>query len=424
MNIIIILSLIPVIIWSFMAPLAERFADLNSITTSLGQILGLVGMTLFAVNLILAGRFKWLDKHFKGLDKVYANHSKIGAIAFSMLLFHPLMLVVKYVAISTNAAALFFVPFTNMPITWGILSILLMIVLLSITFYLKWKYNTWKMSHKLMTLAFFLGVIHTFMINSDVSRSHLLAFYIFGLSFLALIVITRKVIYEKLSLKRYKYKVKNVLELNKDIVEIEMEALDKKMTYNSGQFAFFEFLGGGVSSESHPFSISSSEKDNNLKITVKNLGDYTSALKNLKQGDGVVIDGSYGNFSYKNAVNKNQIWIAGGIGITPFYSMAQVLEAGYIIDFYYSVKETSEAVYTKELEDLASKNPNFKFTLWTANDKGYISGKAISDLAGGVKDKDFFFCGPPMLMDSLKNQFVDLGVDIKKIHYEDFSFFK
>lgn len=280
------------------------------------------------------------------------------------------------------------------------------------------------MSHKFMTLAFFLGVIHTFMINSDVSRSHLLAFYIFGLSFLALVVIIRKVVYEKLSLKRYKYKVKNVLELNKDIVEIEMESLDKKMVYTSGQFAFFEFLSGSVTSESHPFSISSSSAEPNLKITVKNLGDYTKVLNNLKKDDGVIIDGPYGNFSYKNVKNKNQIWIAGGIGITPFYSMAKVLEEGYNIDFYYSVKEASEAVYVKELEEIAAKNPNFKFNLWCANEKGYISGDLIAKASGDIKNKDLFFCGPPMLMESLKNQFVTIGVDIKDIHYEDFSFFK
>ena len=424
MSIILILSLIPVVIWGFMAPFADRFADLNSITTSLGQILGLVGMALFAINLILASRFKWLDRHFRGLDKVYANHSKIGAIAFSMLLFHPLMLVVKYLALSTNMAALFFVPFTNMPITWGIVSLFLMIVLLSFTFYFKFKYNIWKMSHKFMTLAFFFGVIHTFMITSDVSRNMLLRYYILGLAFLALFVIIRKVIYEKLSLNRYKYKVKNVVLLNKDILEVEMEPLGRKMVYFSGQFSFFEFIGTGVSPESHPFSISSSSNDNNLKITVKNLGDYTRTLSNINMNDLVIIDGPYGNFSFRNVTNKNQIWIAGGIGITPFYSMAQVLDPSYHIDFYYSVKEASEAVYVKELQDIALKNPSFKFNLWCADEKGYISGSAISKLSGGIKDKDFFFCGPPMLMDSLKNQFMALGVDIKDIHYEDFSFFK
>jgi len=422
MSIIITLSLIPVVIWGFMAPLGDRFADLNSITTSLGQILGLVGMTLFAINLILAGRFKWLDEHFRGLDKVYANHSKIGAISFSMLLFHPLMLVVKYLVLSTNQAALFFVPFTNMPITWGIVSLFLMIVLVSFTFYFKFKYHIWKMSHKFLTIAFFFGVIHTFMITSDISRNILLRYYILGLSLFALLIIIRKVILDNLFLNRYKYKVKNVLVLNKDIIEIEMEALSKKMFYNPGQFAFFNFLSMGVSSESHPFSISSSINGETLKITVKNLGDFTSRLSKLMIGDKVLIDGSYGNFSYDNVTSKNQIWVAGGIGITPFYSMAQSLKSGYNIDFYYSVKEISEAVYVKEFQDIALKNPNFKFNLWCANEKGYINAGVITNLSGGIKGKDIFFCGPPMLMKSLKEQFIPLGADINNIHYEDFSF--
>ena len=86
MTIIIFLSIFPIFIWSLMSPLGSRFSDINTITTSLGQISGLVGMVLFSVNIILAGRFKFLDKYFKGLDKVYVNHSKIGSIAFSIAL--------------------------------------------------------------------------------------------------------------------------------------------------------------------------------------------------------------------------------------------------------------------------------------------------------------------------------------------------
>ncbi|MFA6355334.1 MAG: ferric reductase-like transmembrane domain-containing protein [Candidatus Paceibacterota bacterium] len=422
MNIIIILSAIPVVIWGFMAPLAERFADLNSITTSLGQILGLVGMTLFAINLILAGRFKWLDRHFKGLDKVYAYHARVGAIAFSMLLFHPLMLVVKYLMISNNQAAMFFVPFIDMPVTWGILSLLLMIVLICFTFYIKLKYNRWKFSHYFMKLAFLFAIIHTFLISSDISRNNLLRYYILILALVAIIITIRKVVVDKLSFHKFKYKVKNVLQLNKDIIEIEMEALGRKITFTPGQFCFFEFLSVGVSSESHPFSISSSPKDDNLKITVKNLGDFTSILKDLKINEEVIVEGPYGNFSYEKVANKNQIWIAGGIGITPFYSMIQNLKSEYSVDFYYSVKEESEAVYVKELQAIASINPNFKFNLWCANEKGYINAGVVTNLSGGVEGKDIFFCGPPMLMDSLKNQFVTLGVDITNIHYEDFSF--
>ncbi len=421
MNIIIVLSIIPVVIWSFMMPLSLRFADINSITTSVGQILGLIGMTLFSINLILAGRFKFLDRYFKGLDKVYVNHSKIGSISFSFLLFHPLFLVVKYILISTSTAALFFVPFTDMPITWGIISLSLMIILISTTFYIKLKYNIWKISHKGMTIAFIFAIIHTLMISSDVSRNHFLAFYILSLAIIGLLVSIRQVFLSNFK-KKLNFRVKNVKQLNQDIVEIEMEPLGKVLSFIPGQFAFFSFISSNVSSESHPFSISSSSKDNNLKITVKNLGDYTSLLKNLKEGDSVIVDGPYGNFSYKNILNKNQIWVAGGIGVTPFFSMANDLDDSYNINFYYTVKDTIEAVYVKEFNEISQKNFNFKFKLWSTKDNGYINGESIVNLSNGLKDKDIFFCGPPVLMESLKEQFVLLGVDVKKIHYENFNF--
>jgi predicted ferric reductase len=421
MFIIVILSLIPVIIWAFMSPLGLRFLDLNSIATSMGQILGLVGTTLFSINLILAGRFKFLDKYFKGLDKVYTYHSNIGLIAFSLLLFHPLFLVVNYLAVSTKEAALFFTPFINMPITWGIISLALMILLISLTIYAKIKYQNWKLSHKFMTVVFFFAILHTLVIPSDISRNNLLRYYILSLALVGLIVSVRQTFLHRVLVKKSEYKIKNINRQSNDIVEIEMEAVNEKIHFTSGQFAFFTFLSEGITSESHPFSISSGSNENNLKITVKNLGDYTGLLKDLRLNDGVLVDGPYGNFSYKKTQNKNQIWIAGGIGITPFISMAKSLEDNFKIDLYYSVKEFREAVYLKELQEISRRNPNFKFILWITKDRGYIKGESVSKLSNGLDSKNIFLCGPPSFMESLKNQFVSLGVGIKKIHYENFS---
>ena len=424
MFVIVVLSFIPVIIWSFMMPLGVRFLDLNSITTSIGQILGLFGMALFSINLILAGRFKFLDKYFKGLDNVYVHHSKIGALSFLLLLFHPIFLVVKYIIISTQQAASFFIPFTNIPNTWGIIALLMMIILMCLTFYIKLKYHIWKMSHKLMVVAFFFAVLHTFFVSSDVSRSDLLRYYILLLALIGLAISIRKAFLDKYLIKKFQYKVKKIDQLNKDILEIEMEPVNMKMTFNPGQFSFFSFISESVSSESHPFSISSSSDESNLKIIFKNFGDFTNELKKLKVGDSVLIDGPYGNFSYKKVKSKNQIWIAGGIGITPFLSMIQNLDSDYHVDLYYAVKEEKEAVHIKDLEDIRQKNPNFKYNLWISSKFNcYLTGEAILNLSKGLDSKDIFLCGPPLFMKSLEEQFILLGVDIKRIHYENFNFF-
>ena len=421
MFIIFILSFIPVVIWAFMMPLGIRFFDLSSTFTSLGQIFGLVGMVLFSINLILAGRFRFLDKYFKGLDKVYSKHSKLGSIAFSMILFHPLFLVVRYLVISTQAAAMFFVPFISPSVTFGIISLTLMILLMSFTFYIKLKYNVWKFSHKFMILAFVFGIVHTFIISSDISRNDFLRYYILILALLGLFISARQALFNK-TIKKFNYKVKNLKLLNESVLEIEMEPVGDKMIFNPGQFAFFSFQSEKVSEESHPFSIASSILEDNIRITIKNLGDYTAELVNLKVGDGVLIDGPYGYFSYKKVKNINQIWIAGGIGITPFLSMARSLERNYHVDMYYSVKESNEAVYLNDFSVIGGQIPNFKFTLWSAKDKGYLNANAILNLSKDLASKDIFLCGPPVFMESLKDQFVGLGVDIKKIHYENFSF--
>jgi predicted ferric reductase len=203
-----------------------------------------------------------------------------------------------------------------------------------------------------MIIAFFFAVLHTIFISSDISRNNFLKYYILTFVFIGLVVSIRQAFFSKYLPNKIKYKVKNVIQLNRDIKEIEMEVLDKKIYFKPGQFAFFSFIGEKVSPESHPFSISSSNLNDNLKITIKNLGDYTSQLDSIQAGDSVLVDGPYGDFSYKNFDNKSQIWIAGGIGITPFFSMIQNIEKDYKVDLYYSVKEIGEAVYVGDFEEI------------------------------------------------------------------------
>jgi len=272
-----------------------------------------------------------------------------------------------------------------------------------------------------MVLVFVFAILHTLVIPSDVSRNDFLKYYILIFALAGLVTSFHQAFLGKFLSKKLKYKVKNVNKLNQDIVEIEMEPISRKMIFAPGQFAFFNFLSGRVSSESHPFSISSSTIDNNLKIITKNLGDYTVLLKDLKVNDGILVDGPYGNFNYRKAKNKNQIWIAGGIGITPFLSMVKTLEDDYKVDLYYSVRENKDAVRVGDLLEISRRNPNFRYKLWITNEKGYISAELVSSFSGSLDNKEIFLCGPASFMESLKNQFVSRGININKIHYENFS---
>lgn len=205
-----------------------------------------------------------------------------------------------------------------------------------------------------------------------------------------------------------------------------MKPEGERMKFTAGQFIFVSFLDKNIGAESHPFSITSGENEKSLAIAVKNLGDYTTNLSNLKIGSYALIEGPFGLFSYKNAEHKNQIWIAGGIGITPFLSMAKSLkfEENYNIDLYYCVKNKTEAVFADMLQEIsASFNNALKVINFCSEERGYrISAKTIKENSGSLKDKDIFLCAPPMMIQSLKKQFIAMGIDKEFIHSEEFSF--
>jgi predicted ferric reductase len=420
---ILALILLPVIIWLFMLPLSQRFFDFISSLNSLGKIFGLVGMAMMAINLILSSRLKIFDKYFYGINVLYNYHRVIGAVAFSFLLFHPVLLMVKYLTISLRSAALFLLPSGDLAIAYGIVALILMMVLIIATFYLKIKYQYWKFSHKFMVLAFVFACLHVLFINSDISRSPFLRSYILGLAALGLASGIYRAWLSRFFNANLAYAVEKVTALNNEITEVEMKPLgDKSLKFQAGQFIFISFRSGRISSEIHPFSLSSAPAEKNLKITVKNLGDYTALIKNLAVGDKAWIEGPFGKFSYKNIANKNQIWIAGGVGITPFLSMAEDLNGGkYKIDLYYAVKDENEAVGLGDLKNIGLKNNNFRVIPWFSNISGRINAQKISDLSYGLIDKDIMLCGPLIFMQNLREQFKKMAVPVKSVHNEEFN---
>ena len=390
--VIVILALIPIVEWFLMEPMSFRFFNLNSITTSLGQITGLLGMILFSLNLILSNRSRFFDRIFGGLHHFYNYHKQLGMISFSMILFHPLLLMVKYLATSVHSAALFLLPGQSFPITAGIIALLIMIILLVITIYTKIKYHIWRFSHKFMVVVFMFAIIHTILISSDVSNDMFLRYYILTFAFVGL------------ALGAYR-------------------SFFRKMEFRSGQFIFIRFVGVGISSEPHPFSIASFTGDDNLKIVIKSLGDYTSTINRLTPGMLAKVEGPFGSFYENDNSIRKEIWIAGGVGITPFLSMARSIgNINHNIDLYYCLKNPSEAVLLKELNAISLSNSKFRVLPWYSETQGFINGDIIEKGSNGLQNTDIYICGPLPFMRILQSQFINKGVDKNNIHFEEFNF--
>jgi predicted ferric reductase len=422
-----ILAVIPLIIWFLMAPLAGRFYSSSGTFRSLGQLSGLLGMALLSINFILSARFKFLDKLFNGLNRVYIKHHLIGATAFCLLLFHPTFFVIQYLFISLKASFDFIFYMQDWAINLGKLGLLVFLVLMVITIYMNFKYQNWKNTHQYLGIVLFLGGLHMLFVSSDISNNTTLKYYMLFLAVLGGFSYIYRTILSVYKKKEYKYKLKEVIKINESVVELKFEPLAEKINFLPGQFIFLRFEGDGILSESHPFSITSYSENKSLSLGIKTLGDYTSMIYLLRSGTVCNIEGPFGTFSYLKAKSKRQIWIAGGIGITPFLSMARQITASgkeasdYKIDLYYSVKNENEGAFSEELEEISKKNNNFKFHKHFSDKGGYISTKFIADNSGDIKNSEIFLCGPGGFMKSLRGQFVNLGFSNDEIHSEEFS---
>lgn len=395
----------------------------NTFLPLLGKILGLVGTILFSLSLILSSRLHFIEKIFNGLDKLYIKHSKIGQIALIMLLFHPIFLIPKY-ADNIHEAANFLSPGNNWANNWGRLSLVLMLVLIIITLYLRPKYNIWKFTHKFLTLAFFFASIHIWLVSSDTSHNLPLRLYMLTFIFLGILTSLYKTVFGKIFIKKYQYKITELNPLNNDIIQIKLKPLNQKISYQPGQFAFLNFKNHKIGAESHPFSFTSNSNEDYISFSIKNLGDFTSQLKDVTTKTLVDIEGPYGNFSYQNLSNKSQVWIGGGIGITPFISMAKSLtpKSEYQIELFYCVKNQTEAVHLEELNNIAkSLDKILKIIPCYSQQSGRFTLEKLKQMSTNLNQKELLICSPKPMIFNLKKQWLEQNYSLNNFHFEEFS---
>jgi predicted ferric reductase len=312
-------------------------------------------------------------------------------------------------------------------IFFGSIAFIGLVVLLVLTFYIKLPYRLWLFTHKFLGLAFFIAGLHVLFITSDTSVNGPLKYYILGFTAIGLIAFIYRTLLGNILIRKYPYHVDHVAVVAGNVAQITLSPVKMPMSYKPGQFVFIRFLYSGVNgitTEWHPFSISSNPKGNHVQLSVKALGDYTSSLVNLKPGAIAEIEGAYGKFSYTNFKNKNQIWIAGGIGISPFLSMAQNLlnDDFYQVDLYYSVKTNSELVDYQKLAEISQlSKTHFRLIPYVSDKHGRLTIDTVEYYSGNLVGKEIFICGPPGMMKGLRSQLKSKGVPPSVVHTEEFE---
>lgn len=404
-----------VIAATILFPAYQLFA-LSNVTDKVAlfsQYLGLAALILMAWGQILSTRLRGIETVFGGLDRVYVLHKWAGIIAMVALLLHD-TIDADMRGVGRETAL------NELAETLGEISLygLLVLVVISVATFI--PYHLWKWTHKAMGAMFAAGAFHFFFIMKPFAMSDQAGLYtgFFCAAGLAAYVWT---LLPETMRPSYAYKIAEI-ETTVDAVAIKMSPTGKPLRPKPGQFAVLRFTGAGKA-EPHPFSFSKIDKDGSLRITIKALGDFTSSLRNAVQiGQEVRVQGPFGRFRYFG--KTPEVWIAGGIGITPFLTWAHALdESAEQVELFYCIKSRDQAPHLAELEALASAIPNFNLHLIASSEGKRLSVEMISQrVQGNLPTMRFSFCGPISLREALKTGMSRHGVTSRNFQYEEFEF--
>ncbi len=415
-----VIALLPIGLWFGFHPSPLVLTTTSEKIDVVAKLAALAGVSLFAWEIILSARTRWLNKAFFGLDKLYKAHHLIGGWVLLLLMLHAGLISTRYAMISLTSGYEFLKPHGDWPILAGEAAMILMVGLLIITFYLFVSYERFVLVMRLLGAVFLLAVYHVlFNKATDLSKITPLRVYLLVLMTIAVALYIYRSLFHGRTTKQFHYKVA-AINPQGQVNEVVLSPQGRPLRHYAGQFAFVQFDSAGVPKQQHPFTISSGSNEKQLRFSIKNLGDFTSTMKNLKVGDPVTLEGPYGQFSYSKMKNHHQIWIAGGIGITPFLSMARSLESNYSIDLFYSVKDPSEAIFLDELKKYSSRN-NFRLHLINSSKEGFLTADRIVKETDVNTKVEILLCGPVPMMKSLRGQLKAKGYQDKQIHSEEFS---
>lgn len=413
----VLIGVTPIALWWLLANPPIAVSNTPQIYDALAKTAALAAISLLAFNIILSARLAIFERLFLGLDRAYRAHRLIGGTVLILLLLHVMFLTAKYSDVSLISGYEFIKPNTDVPLMIGKLALGIMTLLVVMSVYIKVKYQWFITAQRVLGGLLFLGAYHAlFVTGSDVRTNLALSIYLGTIGVFAAGLYVYRSLFHKSIKRKYDYVVESV-EHVENVTKIWLNPKSKSIPFYAGQFGFFTFNSQAVDTEPHPFSFASNSDDNKLRIGVKELGDYTNRIMNLQVGDTASVEGAYGHFSFTKLRSKKQVWIAAGIGITPFLSMAHSIPNGYDITFIYRDVSNKTAVFKSELEELAGKTSGLRTLI--SNSDQQKSLKLDKVVALGAED--YLICGPPKMMHSVSKQLKVLGIKNNQIHFEEFK---
>ncbi len=210
----------------------------------------------------------------------------------------------------------------------------------------------------------------------------------------------------------------------------------KNFTFKPGQYGGFTLMqpiDTNAGGSTRRFSLSSSPNDPCLEITIRiqaQQSAYKRVLSQLEIGSEIKFAGPTGLFTLHEEITTPAVMIAGGIGITPFYSMIKTLTAAQIpqpLHLFYGNQSLQDTAFLEDLMTWQQQNPHFHFIPTLANpdqdwqgEKGFITDHMIKKYISNLDAPIYYICGSPAMVTVLQETLAEMGIDEDRIKVEDF----
>jgi predicted ferric reductase len=325
------------------------------------------------------------------------------------------------------------------PIHVGRIALLSLVTVIFVSVFrkaIRIEYEKWRACHNVLVVsALVLGFVHSSSMGELRAWPMRLVWgSLFGI---ALIAYGYHRVFSPYRGRRRPFEVVEVTQETHDVWTLRFRPTGRRPPngHLPGQFHFITLYREGLPVEEHPFSISSGPAtDGSLASTIKESGDFTRTIRETAVGDMVAVRGPFGRFSHTLHPDEDElVFIAGGVGITPFMSMLRSMrDTGRWkpVLLICGNRTEEDIVFGTELAQLAG---DMRFplkvvhvlsgtiTAWEG-ERGRIDRDLVLRHAGETLDsKSFYISGPTAMTDSVISGLRELGVPPHRIHTERFA---
>jgi ferredoxin-NADP reductase len=285
-------------------------------------------------------------------------------------------------------------------------------------------YETWWSVHLYTYLALFLSFSHQVdtgaaFVGHPLARLWWTALW---LGTLAAVVAARIGLPVWRSL-RHQVKVVAVTPEGPGVVSIRLRGrrLDR-LPVAGGQFFHWRFLRRGLWWQAHPYSLSAAPAGDELRITVKDLGDHSGGLATVAPGTRVAIEGPYGAFTADTAEHDRLLLVGAGVGSAPVLALLHELPPQADVTVLLRASTREDLVLREEIAAEVRRRGGRLIERVGPREHVRLDAAALHALVQDIAAREVYLCGPDALARHLTGELQRAGVPHDRIHFESFTF--